>query len=140
MTRRRAASVGAIACLAALAAACVDRLPEQDLRILEAVPTERLSAALLWEDYQKDAAAADRRYRGKAIVITGSPADVGTGEPGQRFIRFVAADRKGAVRANLLDEQAESILGAAKGAARVTLKCFCEGLEGDIVLKSCVAP
>jgi hypothetical protein len=127
-------------CLAGSAASCTDQLPDQDLRIVEANPVERLSATLLWEDYQKDADAADRRYRGSAIVITGAPTEVGSGEPGQRFVRFVVADRKGAVRAYLLDEQAESILGSAKGAPRLTLKCFCQGLAGDIVLKSCVTP
>ena len=140
--RRRAqrAAAGLVVLAVVLASSCVDQLPDQDLRILAATPVERLSATLLWDDYQKDAADADRRYRGKAIVVTGLATEVGSGDPGQRFVRFVVADKKGAVRANLLDEQASSILAAAKEASRVTLKCFCEGLGGDLILKSCVTP
>jgi hypothetical protein len=138
--RGRAAGLAGACLVAVFAGRCVNTLPDQDLRILEANPVDRLSVPVLWEDYQKDAAAADRRYRGQAIVVTGSPTEVGTGEPGRRFIRFAVADQKGAVRASLLDDQAEAILTAAKEASRVTLKCFCEGLAGDIVLKSCVAP
>lgn len=124
-----------------LACACTESLPEQDLRILTAAPVERLSAALLWDDYQKDAVAAASRYRGRAIVVTGQQPEMGSGEPGQRFVRFVNADKKGAVRAVLLDEQAEAILAGAKSSARVTLKCFCEGLAAtEVVLRSCVAP
>src|SRR5690348_15259177 len=51
--------------------ACVDRLPEEDLRITTAVPAEKLSAELLWKDFQTDAAAARSRYFGKAVEITG---------------------------------------------------------------------
>jgi hypothetical protein len=138
--RLRAGAASAAVVLTLGAIGCVDRLPDQDLRILAAVPVDRLSASLLWDDYQKDAAAANRRLRGQAIVITGTTPELGSGEPGQRFVRYVLPDKKGAVRANLLDDQAPTILAAAKGAERVTLKCFCEGLAGDVILKSCVSP
>jgi hypothetical protein len=124
-----------------LVGACTDQLPEQDLRILTTPPVERLSASLLWDDYQKNASAAASRYGGRAIVVTGQQPELGSGEPGQRFVRFVVADKKGSVRLNLLDEQAASILESAKAAPRVTLKCFCEGLAGaEVILKSCVTP
>jgi hypothetical protein len=124
-----------------ITAACTDRLPDQDLRILSASPVERLSAAVLWDDFHKSAADASARYHGRAIVVTGAKPELGSGQPGQRFVRFVVADSKGAVRANLLDEQAEAILGAAKESPRVTLKCFCDGLAGaEVVLRSCVMP
>jgi hypothetical protein len=122
------------------AAACTTRLPDQDLRILDAAPVERLSAAILWGDFQKDAAAANRRFHGQAIVVTGQDRELGSDEPGRRFVRFLVADGKGAVRAHLLDEQASTILAAAEQSPRVTLKCFCEGLAGDVILRSCVAP
>ena len=44
------------------------------------------------------------------------------------------------VRANLLDEQAPAILAKTKEDPRVTLKCYCEGLDGNLILKSCVRP
>lgn len=139
-TIRRVASVAGFTAMFASAAACVDRLPDQDLRILAAAPVERLSATLLWDDYQKDRAAADDRYRGQAIVVTGMVTGVGSGEPGQRFVVFNRTDGPAAVRAHLLDEQATAILAAAKTNPRATLKCFCEGLSEVVVLRSCVNP
>ncbi len=80
--------LAALAVVTMGAFACVDRLPEQDLRILAAAPAARLSTDLLWEDYQKDRDQADRSYRGKAIVITGTVTTAGSGEPGQRHLLF----------------------------------------------------
>jgi hypothetical protein len=136
----RAAFLAGFATVLAVTFACVDRLPDQDLRILAAPPVERLSATLLWDDYQKDRAAADRRYRGQAIVITGTVTASGSGEPGQRFVVFGRTDGPGAVRAHLLDEQSTAILAAVKTSPRATLKCFCEGLTDVVVLRSCVNP
>ncbi len=129
--------VGA-AMTALLLAACTSRLPDQDLRILEAVPVERLSAALLWQEYQSDPAAAGRKYAGKAITVTGTVVRSGSGAPGDRYVHFAPAGTPG-VRAALLDEQAASIFEAVKVSPRVALNCFCEGLSTDVILKSCVA-
>jgi hypothetical protein len=42
------------------------------------------------------------------------------------------------VRANLLDEDAAAIVKEVSAGQRVRLKCFCAGLDGHVVLKSCV--
>jgi hypothetical protein len=133
---RRVVSVVA---LAAGVAACTDRLPDQDLRIVEAVPVERLSVALLWQDFETSRAQAESNYNGKAVVIIGEATGAGTDAPGDRYVYFKRTDT-GGIRANLLDERASAVLAAVKDAPRVTLKCFCEGVSGvDVVLKSCIA-
>jgi hypothetical protein len=117
---------------------CVDRRPEQDGRIATAVPVERLSVALLWQDFHENRAQAERTYIGNAVVITGDVTRAGSGTPGERFVYF-ARTEEGGVHATLLDEQAEGILAAVKESPRVVLKCFCEGLTTDIILTSCIA-
>lgn len=118
--------------------ACTDRLPDQDLRIVDAVPVERLSAAVLWQDFNADREQAERIYKGKAVVVNGSVTRAGAGAPGDRYVYFGQSEVAG-VHASLLDEQAESILASVKESPRITLKCFCEGMASDVVLKSCVA-
>jgi len=131
--------VVAVAILAMGAAACTDRLPEQDLRIVEAVPVERLSAALLWQDFETSRVQAESNYNGKAVVIIGEVTGAGTDVPGDRYVYFKRTD-SGGIRANLLDDRASAVLAAVKDAPRITLKCFCEGISGaDVVLKSCIA-
>ena len=58
--------------LVVAAIACVDRLPDQDLRILQATPVAKLSVDLLVQEYTTNASDANRRYFGKAIEITGT--------------------------------------------------------------------
>ena len=119
-------------------AGCTDRLPEQDLRILETPPVARLSAALLWQDFQTVGEQAARNYNGKAIVVSGDVTRAGTEETGETYVYFAQTDTAG-VYAGLLVEQASAILDEVQKNPRVRLRCFCQGLSTNVVLKSCVA-
>ena len=120
-------------------AACVTSLPDQDLRILAAAPDAKLSVELLWKEFQSNADQAQRTYFGKVLEITGSATRVGDDVPTDRYVFFAQAGEFG-VRANLLNEQAVDILTKTKEDPRVTLKCYCEGMNGNVILKSCVRP
>lgn len=128
----------AAAWFVAVAIACTDRLPAQDLRILETAPVERLSAALLWQDFQSVREQAERNYNGRAIVVTGDVTRAGTEDTGDAYVYFAQTESAG-VYAVLLADQAPAILAAIQENPRVRLKCFCEGLSANVVLKSCVA-
>jgi hypothetical protein len=134
---RRCAQPGFLVFL--LFAACVDRLPDQDLRILTATPSAKLSADLLWKAFQDNAADARRTYFGKVIEVTGTATVVGTDAPTDRYVLFGQTDKFG-IRANLLDERAREILSSIPDSRRLTLRCFCDGLNGNVVLKSCIKP
>ena len=131
--------LSAIGFLALTSAACVNRLPDQDLRIVGAAPDAKLSVELLWKEFQSNPAAARSRYFGKVVEITGSATRVGDDVPTDRYVLFAQSGELG-VRANLLDEQAAEILAKTKEDPRVTLKCYCEGIDGNLILKSCVRP
>ena len=130
-----------LVCLTVACAACVSNLPEQDLRILAAQPSAKLSASDLWKDFQTDTAAATRKYFGKAIDVSDKPTAIETeASKGQHFFFGQAADH--GVRARLLDEKAAETLKDVTVGTRLTIRCFCEGLDakGDVVLKSCIRP
>ncbi|HET9371940.1 MAG TPA: hypothetical protein VFO19_16890 [Vicinamibacterales bacterium] len=136
----------AVACLPAIllaagaAGACVDRLPDEDLRITTAVPAEKLPAELLWKDFQTDAAAATSRYFGKAVEITGVVTQATTDGANEAYVLFVPAGSQFGVRANLLRDRAQDVLDAGRAGEKITLRCFCQGLDGHVVLKSCIKP
>jgi hypothetical protein len=119
-----------------LCAACVDRLPDQDRRITVTTAIAKLTAEDLWKDFQQDAAAAQQKYWGKAIEVSGKPTRADADGP-TSFVFFAQAEPLG-VRANLLDDQAAAIVAEVQSGARIRLKCFCEGLDGNVVLKSCI--
>jgi hypothetical protein len=125
---------------AAAVGACVDRLPDEDLRIITAVPAEKLPAELLWKEFQADAAAARSRYFGKAIEITGVVTQATTDGAGDAYVLFVPAGSQFGVRANVLEDRAKEVLDAARAGERLTLRCFCQGLDGHVILKSCIKP
>jgi tRNA_anti-like len=138
----RAAPAWIAACavlLPVLTAACVSHRPDQDRRILAARPAAKLSADLLWKDYQDNRAAADRQYLDQALEVTGTVTNVGPDAPTDRYVMFGQTKEHG-VRAVLLDDQAADILSHLPDSRRLTLRCFCDGLNGDVVLKSCVRP
>jgi hypothetical protein len=135
----RTTRAAAAAVLVLALPACVRHLPDQDVRILTTPESARLTADDLWKDYAADAGAASRRYFGKAVVVTGVPTTVGTDAPADRFLLFGQPKESG-VRANLLDEQAAAILERAGKQQRISLKCFVEGIDRNLILKSCVTP
>src|SRR6266566_639094 len=106
---------------------CADRLPDQDLRILQAVPVAKLSAEILWTEYQADRRAADRKYWGKAIDVSGRLSSFAPA-PGARVIFLPKPDSTAGIEARLLDERAAAILTDVTAGQRITLRCFCEGL------------
>ncbi len=122
-----------------LMAGCVDRLPDQDLRILSAAPTAKLSADLLWKEFRDNPDQARQVYFGKVVEITGTATRVGDDVPTDRYVLFGQSGEFG-VRANLLAEQAAAILAKGKEQPTMTLRCYVEGMDGHLVLKSCVQP
>ena len=125
--------------LGLLLSACADSLPVEDRRITLSQPVAKLSAADLWQDYVKDAAAANRRYFGNAVEVTGKVTAIEAGKPA--LVMFGQTEAFG-VRAILLGDQAGDILKVAKVGDRLTLRCFVEGkiLEGHVALRSCIRP
>jgi hypothetical protein len=123
-----------------LIAGCTDRLPEQDLRIVEAQPSAKLSAPDLWKDFQTDPRAARSRYFGKAIDVSAvvSAVDV---NPKDANIYFAQTAENG-VRAVLLDERIAMTTKDVKAGDRITLRCFCEGIDAkkDGLHRSCIRP
>ena len=127
--------------VAFFAVACVSNLPDQDLRILTAGPAAKLSASDLWKDFEADASAARSRYFGKAIDVSDSPTGVEPSSSSGARILFAQAGERGVI-ARLLEDRATETLKDAKAGTRLTLRCFCQGLDDkkDVILKSCIRP
>ena len=132
-------SLALVVSVSLVAAACAEHLPDQDLRILATPPAAKLSADDLWKDFQKDPAAARRQYFGQAIDVS---ARISSIQPDLTKMPHIFFGQEGTpgVRARLLDEKAAEIIKDAKAGERITLRCFCEGLNDkqDVLLKSCI--
>jgi hypothetical protein len=132
---------GLLLALVLFAPACMKSLPDQDLRILSAVPAAKLPTDDLWKDFQKDPSAAHRQYFGRAVDVSGKVVAIEADATKVPVVVFSEAGQHG-VRARLLDERAAETVKAAIVGTRITLRCFCEGLtpQQDVLLKSCIRP
>ena len=112
-----------------------------DRRITVVQPLAKLSASDLWDDYQKDNAAANRRYFGEAVEVSGKVTGIDQSGKGAAVVMFGQTETLG-IRAILLGDQEADILKTAKVNERLTLRCFVEGriLEGHVGLRSCIRP
>ena len=133
----RGLAVVAVAAVYAAGSACVDRLPDQDRRITVTPAVEKLTADDLWKDFQTNAEGARRRYWGKAIEVSGRVTRSDADDRPSPYVFFAQAEPYG-IRANLLEDEAAAIIAEAQSGARIRLKCFCDGLDGNVVLKSCI--
>lgn len=135
----RAPAAFALASALTLAGACVDRLPDQDRRILAATAVTKIPAEELYKEFQADQKRAHDSFWGKAIEVSGSisnPANTMANVP----LNFLARDGTEVVAAKLLDDQAAAILADVKATPKIRLKCFCAGFDGRVQLTSCVKP
>ena len=134
-------SLALVATVSVLVSACAEHLPDQDLRILQSPPAAKLSADDLWKDFQKDPKAAQRQYFGEAIDVSARVTSIES-NPAKLPHIFFGQEGAPGVRARLLDDKAAEIIKDAKVGERITLRCFCEGLDQkqDVLLKSCIRP
>ena len=128
---------GMMLALVAVSTACAPSVSDHDNRIFAAPAAVKLSARDLSAAYTADRAGADDRYRGRVIEISGVVRNL---RPGATVLTLVAGEEGQAVEVSLHADAAAAVLATATGGQRVTLKCFCEGFDQRVRLKSCVAP
>jgi hypothetical protein len=94
-----------------------------------------LSAAELWALYDDDGAAADARFKGKPVAVTGTVADVRRDFHGATMLRLATGDALETVRATIVSH--DDIDLPVRGQV-VSLRCTGRGkLIGSPVLDGC---
>ena len=125
-----------IAIATACGLACGPAVSDHDNRIFATPASVKLSAADLSTAYASDAGAADGRYRGRVLEISGVIDKVNPGGA----VMLAGGEKGPVVSASLHEDVAAEMIKTLAERQRVTIKCFCEGLDQQVRLKSCVAP
>jgi hypothetical protein len=137
MRERWAGVVVTIAWFVAGATACAPSVSDHDNRIFASPASVKLSAVDLSSAYATDARAADGRYRGRAVEVSGVIRGV---RPESSVLSMTGADAGPAIEASIHEDVSAQVLKTVAEGQRMTLKCFCEGLDQQVRLKSCVMP
>ena len=116
--------------------ACGPAVSDHDNRIFAATASVKLSAADLSMAYSTDAGAADGRYRGRVMEVSGVVNKV---QPTPAAVMLAGGDKGPLVEASIHEDVAAELLKTVAEGQRITIKCFCEGLDERVRLKSCVA-
>ena len=126
----------AITVVAASGLACGPAVSDHDNRIFAIPASIKLSAVDLSTAYVSDAGAADSRYRGRVLEVSGVIGKVNTGGGS---LTMAGGEKGPIVEASLHEDVAAEMLKKLAEGQRVIIKCFCEGLNQQVRLKSCVA-
>ena|SRR5687767_6715681 len=118
------------------AMACGPAVSDHDNRIFATPASIKLSAADLSAAYASDAGTADGRYRGRVLEISGVIDKVNP----SGAVMLAGGEKGPPVEASLHEDVAAEMIKTMAERQRVTIKCFCEGLDQQVRLKSCVAP
>ena len=121
--------------MALASAACGPAVSDHDNRIFATPASIKLSAADLSSAYLADPGAADGRYRARVLEVSGVLTEM---NPGSASLILAGGEKGPAVEASLHEDVAATVLKTLANGQRITIKCFCEGLDQRVRLKSCV--
>lgn len=97
--------------------------------------TLRISAAKLYKAYDRDSAAADKKYKGKEVIVSGTVDKIDKDVLGNSYVRLRAKDSFG-VQCNFAPADVEQIAHTRlKKHAVITGKV--QGWLGNVVLTDC---
>ena len=99
-------------------------------------PAANVSAAQLFADYKANEIAADEKYKGKTLAVSGTVENIGKDITDDMYITLKTSDFIMSVQAYFPDELKSRLASMQKGAA-VTVKCRCDGKFGNVLLKGC---
>ena len=104
-------------------------------------PPQAVGAAQLGRDYQDDPAAADEKYRGQTLEVTGVIEEVGRDKAGTWCVLLRGEEGAGGQRVECsfdeADEDDAAQLARLRKGQEVTLRGRCEGGQGRVRLRDC---
>jgi hypothetical protein len=111
--------------------------PAPRARAADVAKAEQVSAADLWTAYMRDPAAADRQYRDRSLVVSGTVRSVDRDFDGGVVVRLSTGGASETVNAKLATREDPWAVGSTRG-KQVSLLCVGRGSAiGSPLLGSC---
>ena len=129
-------SVGLVGILLALALGSVDT--EQDTKKVQSqAPAHRITANALFAEYKANEVAADAKYKGKIVIVSGVIQKIGKDVLDQAYIVIGGKGFLDGVQCTFAESQNASIARLSKG-QKVTVKGEVKGkMMGHILVSKC---
>lgn len=105
--------------------------------IAKTKPAHTLAATSLVDAYQADEAAANDKFLGQVIEVSGEVTKVSMNADGTSQVMLKSNDLLASVTGNLQESEA-SYVESLKAGDQVTIKGECTGMLMDVILERCV--
>tara|TARA_B100000809_G_scaffold219291_1_gene226414 strand:+ start:420 stop:866 length:447 start_codon:yes stop_codon:yes gene_type:complete len=96
----------------------------------------RVTATQLFADYEANEVSADEKYKGKAVLVSGTIENIGKDLLDTMYVSLKTDNPIIGVQCMFSDEHKSQLANAAKG-QRVTIKGKCDGKLGNVLLRGC---
>jgi hypothetical protein len=101
----------------------------------------RVTAPVLISEYEANEIAADQRYKGKTVVVTGKVDHVGKDIMDSMYVTLRGDKEFGIVRVQcFFDDSWATRLSYLREGDTVTVNGTCDGKFGNVLLKDCSFP
>ena len=114
----------------------VDRANMASPPAAEEHPVLTVSAAELYAEYKANEVAADQRYKGRVVAVSGVVDNIGKGIMGTMYVALDTGEMVGSVQCMFGKEHANSLAGLSKGQS-VTIQGKCTGKMMNVLLDGC---
>ncbi len=133
MKKKTLKTIGLL-CLLCLAVGClvIYRLYNKPHRSAATETAVMLTAAQLADEYGKDEPAANKKYLGNAVQVSGTVSEVSVNQQNKPVVVLSGSDMSG-VQCTMQEEKA----GIKKG-DHISIKGFCSGFLADVILDRCI--
>lgn len=98
--------------------------------------SDEMTADALFDEYQKDKAAADQKYKGKVLTITGTVDSVKMGASGNPYVLMKTSNLILRVQF-LFKKKDESALSRLRKGDQATIRGRVSGRIGNVLLEDC---
>jgi hypothetical protein len=113
------------------------KTPEQESKSVKSEsPAIEVAAPKLFADYNANEIAADDKYKGRVLVVSGTVEDLGKDIMDQMYLTLKTDDVIKSVQAFFAAEHKSRLASMKKGDS-VRVKCRCDGKFGNVILKDC---
>jgi putative nucleic acid binding protein len=107
-----------------------------ETKAADTAPPGQLTAEALFEEFQKDKDAAERKYKGQVVTVTGTVDKVKIGPSGNPYVLMKTSSL--ILRVQFLFKKAdESAVAALKEGQKATIRGRVHGRIGNVVIEDC---
>jgi len=98
-------------------------------------PDFTVSAPSLFTDYSDNEIAADDRYKGKILQVSGTIRDIGNDIMDDAYVSLAGDGYYGNVQCFFSDK---SVVANLKKGQQITVVGYCDGLMMNVLMKNCI--